>query len=588
MVNGRKSEIGTDKYFLEISKGTIFDNIRMTNGEHDFTNCLRDIAERAAKALDTIFEDLERNRLRVPFMENRQISGLEKLADQLYETTRFIPVSTRRTLNDIKNKLKSLALPSRYSMREVQEIAEGLKKGVRYNTPPYKKIDKELIAIASAYNSFDKYRSNTGANGKILGTDEYSKETGRYVFGGGFARSFDFNHDKSYKDRIQRQTGGIIDKIRSDVRSKRGTDEYMEHDARERVLKIAGELSKYCSGNPASWLDKDLEALRRLEDYNNNVIEIDRTGSSYPVDAELVWEKGENKLKLKVRVYYGKKLLSVDLKPTEPDPVAKPPLVLPSVPSAQPGPGPDYDPVAEAQNRAALEEARRAWKEAQEKAARKYREDVAKRQAAIDADFESRKRAAETEFKEWGSSTPYSVFKDQKVYVSVEIQEVSSKSSDAVTIFFDSPKESSMSWGGVTSGLVSRMPNWADLGIFMIDWRPNTPKMMFLKENHFSPNEETGVKEYHGIARHEFGHTLGLGDAYDAPYIPLLYQGNGADLSLPSLKGYNGDMAMFSNGSVQAKEIEMVILAFSTGKRQNFGKQAFYQRISDALLKENQ
>ena len=121
-----------------------------------------------------------------------------------------------------------------------------------------------------------------------------------------------------------------------------------------------------------------------------------------------------------------------------------------------------------------------------------------------------------------------------------------------------------------------------------VHWSPDTPKVMFLDKTKDINGSFSG--SYDGVARHEFGHSLGLGDAYlPNPDLWPIYGGPGVDPNLPVFSELEkgGDelprLAMNRNTEATDIEIEMIILAFSTGQRQNFAQQAYYQRISDAL-----
>lgn len=79
------------------------------------------------------------------------------------------------------------------------------------------------------------------------------------------------------------------------------------------------------------------------------------------------------------------------------------------------------------------------------------------------------------------------------------------------------------------------------------------------------------------VYKHEFGHSLGLGDAYRQVWIKKWYELNGVNADLyedlqlyPKNADGSIDMVMNNNGPVRNNDIEMVLLAFSTGKRQNY------------------
>ncbi len=110
-------------------------------------------------------------------------------------------------------------------------------------------------------------------------------------------------------------------------------------------------------------------------------------------------------------------------------------------------------------------------------------------------------------------------------------------------------------------------------------------------------------------AKHEFGHILGLGDAYyqksanmpginvkDYPdlqayndnykatekdQVTNIYDAQGTQIERPRM------VMDDSRDPVRPNDIEMVILAWSTGKRQNYQKQFPWNEISEALGKGN-
>ncbi len=86
---------------------------------------------------------------------------------------------------------------------------------------------------------------------------------------------------------------------------------------------------------------------------------------------------------------------------------------------------------------------------------------------------------------------------------------------------------------------------------FSLNWNPRFPGTIYLKPyKHLTRFEQ--------VAAHEFGHLLGIGDAYDAPYR-FFYQ----------LDGVSSYMMCY-NRKVQNEELEMVLRAHLTKRMQYF------------------
>ena len=92
------------------------------------------------------------------------------------------------------------------------------------------------------------------------------------------------------------------------------------------------------------------------------------------------------------------------------------------------------------------------------------------------------------------------------------------------------------------------------------------------------------------MAKHEFGHVLGLGDLYFSPKDGLY--GVQKD-EYPELESYRINDRMFylvmcdHHAPVSNNDIEMVILAFSENRKQNYQMQKGKGEISKALGKGN-
>lgn len=99
-----------------------------------------------------------------------------------------------------------------------------------------------------------------------------------------------------------------------------------------------------------------------------------------------------------------------------------------------------------------------------------------------------------------------------------------------------------MGWGFLLTGC----PEAA-----MINWSLKNPGTINM-------NSYGRVSSFQTVAAHEFGHVLGIGDAYGAHYR-CFYEAPGTE-----------DYMMNSNCSVNPRELEMVLRAHETGKMQYF------------------
>jgi hypothetical protein len=92
------------------------------------------------------------------------------------------------------------------------------------------------------------------------------------------------------------------------------------------------------------------------------------------------------------------------------------------------------------------------------------------------------------------------------------------------------------------------------------------------------------------VAKHEFGHVLGLGDLYCSPGDGLEGVPEGAyeetDKDHVFDRVYNLVMCDH-HGPISNNDIEMVVLAFSENCMQNYQKSNLGQKISEALGKGN-
>ncbi len=101
----------------------------------------------------------------------------------------------------------------------------------------------------------------------------------------------------------------------------------------------------------------------------------------------------------------------------------------------------------------------------------------------------------------------------------------------------------------------------------MINWSLRSPGKIHM--NYYS-----SLNNYMHTVSHEFGHILGIGDAYDAHYR-CYYEAPGTR-----------DFMMNSNSSVHSQELEMVLRAHMTGKMQFFPFKISLKRFFKRVFKK--
>lgn len=177
-------------------------------------------------------------------------------------------------------------------------------------------------------------------------------------------------------------------------------------------------------------------------------------------------------------------------------------------------------------------------------------------------EFNSRKEKVKEGIEKWAGE--YQVFGNQKIRVYVNVVEKDT----AITV-------GTGTIGAIKINLIKNIDFANSLGgDRLLGWKPKSMKMMNIGWDDVD------------IYKHEFGHSLGLGDAYSHLWFKKIYELHGVNPSLyedldkyPKNADGSIDMVMNNNGPVRDNDIEMVLLAFSTGKRQN------YQKESDDIWK---
>lgn len=131
------------------------------------------------------------------------------------------------------------------------------------------------------------------------------------------------------------------------------------------------------------------------------------------------------------------------------------------------------------------------------------------------------------------------------------------------------------------------MKNRRSFAISGLKWSVNSRKFIYVQSENDLFDDYEEIKH---VAKHEFGHTLGLGDLYASPGDQLEGIENGTYRELDSYyvsdKIYN--LVMCDHyGPISNNDIEMVILAFQKNKMQLYQRGRHKGKISTALGKGN-
>lgn len=120
-----------------------------------------------------------------------------------------------------------------------------------------------------------------------------------------------------------------------------------------------------------------------------------------------------------------------------------------------------------------------------------------------------------------------------------------------------------------------------------IKWSAKSRKLIYIQSKDGRFDDYDDIMH---VAKHEFGHALGLGDLYESQEDSLAGVGKGTYRELDSYvisdRFYNLVMC-YHYGPVSNNDIEMVILAFRENKAQLYQPQDFKGKISSALGKGN-
>ena len=124
-------------------------------------------------------------------------------------------------------------------------------------------------------------------------------------------------------------------------------------------------------------------------------------------------------------------------------------------------------------------------------------------------------------------------------------------------------------------------------GIGFRKWSIHSRKIIMLQSENGKFDD---YNEIRSVVKHEFGHVLGLGDLYYSPLDNLegVERGSFAELDSYSIGNKKYNLVMCDHhGPISNNDIEMVVLAFSRNKMQNYQPRKIKDKISEALGKGN-
>ena len=203
-------------------------------------------------------------------------------------------------------------------------------------------------------------------------------------------------------------------------------------------------------------------------------------------------------------------------------------------------------------------------------------------------DLQEWKKSILQGFCDW--SGDYGVFGDQPLSVKVSAVETE-KVIDSVIVFgFNQEISNDLIdiYGKLNIDKARKMfeqnRSFAAAGFPVIGWKAFLPRFVYML-----PSTLEDFNYARAVARHEFGHVLGIGDLYQDTEIGL--QGVDETKYKDIEKYYIGnnmfDMVMCNAGMVRDNDIEMLLIAFQTNKFQNYQKMKKNDKVSEALGKGN-
>ncbi|MBQ3528334.1 MAG: hypothetical protein IJA52_07280 [Clostridia bacterium] len=188
----------------------------------------------------------------------------------------------------------------------------------------------------------------------------------------------------------------------------------------------------------------------------------------------------------------------------------------------------------------------------------------------------------------------YEVFGGQRIWVSVQVTQEDRAFDNLLIVPITEAMESSIramndavnigKKKAILSDTIKHKRSFATNGL---KWRANSRKIIWVQSENGLFND---YEEIMHVAKHEFGHALGLGDLYESASDSLrgVEKGTYSELDSYAINDRFYNLVMCDHhGPISNNDIEMVILAFRENKMQLYQPTKTKGKISSALGKGN-